>query len=260
MIVSDLTILLYTANRLPESVAARIRAHLAARVADRYPLVSVSQKPIDFPALSHGPTAGRGLNICVGDIGANKYNAYKQIFIGVQTIDTEYVATVDDDTLYDLEHFAHRPCEGAFLYETNYWFCQDGLDYYWRAADPNSRGGMWGCIAHTETLRANLAARFERYPENPWAENQADPPRLFWGEPGDPSGDRQYGRRDSRQTVFSPRPCLVFVHQAAMGYTQLSRYYRRYGRPTPENTAEMLPGFGSVADVRARFWKEQALA
>lgn len=249
--MEDLTILLYTANRLPEATAARIRGHLLAQVdatggalAGRYPLISVSQKPIDF-----------GRNICVGDIGVSKYNAYKQILIGALEVETEYVATVDDDTLYDVEHFTHRPPPGEFLYEANYWFCQDGLDYYWRASDAKTRGGMWGCRACTETLCANLTARFECYPSDPW---QIDPQlHLFFGEPGYKDGDRTYGRHDRHGTTSSPRPCLVFVHQASMGYKQLIRFYRRYGRPTPENTAAHLTDFGTVAEVRKRFWEEQ---
>jgi len=90
----DLTLLLATANRLPDETARRIRKNLLDVTQGRYPIVSVSQKPIDF-----------GYNICVGEIGANKYNCYRQLYIGAQAVETKYVAVVDDATLYTPGHF-----------------------------------------------------------------------------------------------------------------------------------------------------------
>lgn len=231
--VPNITILYYTANRLPSGAALAIRDRLRAAVGQT-PIVSVSQWPIDF-----------GRNICVGEIGANKYNAYRQILTGAQYIETEYVATVDDDTLYPPEHFEHRPPSGEFWYETNYWFCQDGVDHYWRPADlPTKGGGMWGCIAKTATLRANLEARFSHFP---FASAPLPP---WWGEPGVREGDRLYGRHDGLRRVASARPCVVFVHGASMGYQQFSRWHLRYGRPAPENMADTLDGYGAVAELR----------
>jgi len=138
-------------------------------------------------------------------------------------------------------------------YETNYWFAEDDKDFYWRVADRQTRGGgMWGCIAQTETLCANLVARFERYPTDPGATGNAP---GWWGEPGLAEGDSAYGRHDNCQRIESPEPCIVFVHRAAMGYTQLRRWHRRYGQPTPENTAERVEPFGTVADLRRQYWE-----
>lgn len=241
--MNDLTILYYTANRLPEVVGFRIREHLQRQHLG-YRVVSISQKSIRL-----------GYNVCVGDIGANKYNAYWQIWCGLEFVDTEFVATVDDDTLYMPEHFDHRPPPGEFWYETNYWFCQDGKDHYWRPAEIEKRGGMLGCLARTETLRANLEARFAKFPD------PSAPLPPWWGEPGDPNGDKQYGRADTLRRVTSARPCVVFIHERSMGYTQFRRWHRRYGQPRPENMADTLPGYGTVADLRREFWGEaQAVA
>lgn len=240
--MTDLTILYYTANRLPEAAAARLREHLRAQIGTAA-LVSCSQRPIAF-----------GLNVSVGDIGANKYNAYWQIYRGLDYVTTEYVATVDDDTLYCPEHFEHRPPPGEFWYETNYWFCQDGKDHYWRPAEIGKRGGMLGCIARTATLRDNLEARFERYPD------PAAPLPGWWGEPGVHDGDRLYGRNDRLARVSSARPLVVFIHRDSMGFTQFSRWHRRYGQPSAANMADTLDGYGTAADVRREFWGEAVTA
>ena len=100
----DLTLLLATANLLPDETARRIRLALLYVTGNRYPVVSVSQKPLDF-----------GYNICVGEIGVNKYNAYRQLYIGTLAVKTEYVAVVDDDVLYAPGHFEHYPPPGIFF-------------------------------------------------------------------------------------------------------------------------------------------------
>lgn len=116
---------------------------------------------------------------------------------------------------------------------------------------------MWGCIAVTETLRENLAARFARYPVNPWASSPelVEGPPAWWGEPGIYEGDKEYGRADLCRRGESINPCVVFVHPAAMGYQQLSRWHRRYGQPAPENRAERLEQFGTMADLRRKYWE-----
>lgn len=131
---TDLTLLMATANHLPEETAARIRAYLLEVTGGRYPIVSVSQRPIDF-----------GCNICVGEIGQGKYNAYYQLHVGAQAIETAYVATVDDDTLYNLDHFEHRPAPGTFWYEINYWFCQEERTTI--GVRPTARSAAAGCGA-----------------------------------------------------------------------------------------------------------------
>jgi hypothetical protein len=235
---------LATANLIPEPAAKRIRDYLLEVTEHRYPVVSVSQQPIDF-----------GRNICVGAIGRSKYNEYKQILLGVREVTTEYVATVDDDTLYAPVHFEYRPPPGIFSYETNYWFAQDEKDNYWRIRDIATKGGgMWGCIARTEDLLSNLTARFKNYPTDPWLPDSPVSPPMYWGEPG--IEDEEYGLpRESYLRRASPEPCVIFIHRESMGFRQYSRFHRRYGHPTPENRADSLPQFGTMADLRRKFWQ-----
>ena len=60
------TIIYYTANREKESFENKVRENIL-KVKGDLPVISVSQKPIDF-----------GKNICVGDIGQNYLNAFRQ--------------------------------------------------------------------------------------------------------------------------------------------------------------------------------------
>ena len=63
--MNDLTILYYTANKIPEHFANSVRADLLRVTEKKIPIISISQKPITF-----------GMNSCVGEIGASAYNVY----------------------------------------------------------------------------------------------------------------------------------------------------------------------------------------
>ena len=56
------SVIYYTANTEKEPLAGNVRKRLLSVIED-LPLISVSQKPMDF-----------GTNICVGDVGVNEYN------------------------------------------------------------------------------------------------------------------------------------------------------------------------------------------
>jgi hypothetical protein len=242
-VANDLTLLLATANQLDETVAKKIRDYVIEVTENKYPIVSVSQKPIDF-----------GTNICIGEIGTSKYNEYKQILIGAKEVKTKYTAVIDDDVLYAPCHFLQRPSDDlTFLNETHYWFAQDELDYFWRPSNVQTRGGMWGCIANTETLLNNLTKRYEMYPVDPWADGHKSRDPLMWGEPG--LKDEQFGMVSKYERVESKDPSLIFVHSKSMGYNQLRKFYRRYGLPTGENKTYILKQFGTMEDVRYNYWK-----
>lgn len=96
------TILYYTGNRKHPEFEARVRDTLVKNNPG-LPIVSVSQKPLNL-----------GKNICVGDVGASYLNVYRQMFIGAQAVDTEYIVFAEDDFLYPPEYFAFEPQGGDF--------------------------------------------------------------------------------------------------------------------------------------------------
>ena len=239
--MADLTLLLATSNRIDKNTAKKIRDYVIEVTKNQYPIISVSQEPIDF-----------GTNICVGDIGHSKYNEYKQILIGTREVKTKYVATIDDDALYSPEHFYSRPPDGFFIYETNYWLAQDEKDHYWRVAEVGKRGGMWGCISTTQTMLKNLERRFKMFPQNPFLDDYVGPKPLWWGEPA--IHDEEFGGNDDYIRVYSKNPCVIFIHSASMGYNQLRKFHRRYGFPKPENVTTTLEQFGTIEDLRNKYW------
>jgi len=97
--MNDLTIVYYTSCAEDEQFESKIKSHLWATVTKLgLPLISVSQKPIDF-----------GDNICVGEVGSSSQNAWRQLQIGAAAAKTEFVCPAESDFLYPPSYFAFRP-------------------------------------------------------------------------------------------------------------------------------------------------------
>ncbi len=94
---NDLSVIYYTNNREDPAFEGRIRQTLLETAGD-LPLISVSQKPIDF-----------GKNICVGDVGSSSYNAWRQYQIGAMEAKTRFVCTAEADFLHPREYFEFVP-------------------------------------------------------------------------------------------------------------------------------------------------------
>jgi len=219
--MTDLTLLYYTANTIEETLGNNVRQHLLSIKGD-LPIVSVSQKPLDF-----------GENYYIGDIGRSYYNCYKQILTGAYAVKTLYVACCEDDTLYHMEQFNHRPSsEKVFSYNKNMWYCEE--TEFW------TRGwtGMLSCIVGTEYLIETLKKRFERYPE----EIHYHSGRYFrtFQEPG---------RFDKAHTEYwsSKEPLVTFNYFGAMGGKA------KCVAQKPKTTLDLKP-WGDCWDLKKKYW------
>jgi hypothetical protein len=62
------------------------------------PIISVSQKPIDF-----------GKNICVGEVGASGFNFCRQVLIACEAATTDFIIHAEADCLYSPDYFYFEP-------------------------------------------------------------------------------------------------------------------------------------------------------
>jgi len=226
--MNDLTLLYYTAHKLPDDCAERVRAHLLESGAG-LPIISVSQKPLNF-----------GENICVGEIGQSFYNCYKQIYVGVQKVKTPFVACCEDDTLYNPEHFAFRPAEDAFYYNKSMWYLEGvrkgvrrgGIFWHkWQT-------GMFGCITRADLLLKVLKKRFDFTPEEPM-------PRRHYAT----AGWQEPGRFDGERTEFfkTKIPLITFNYFNALGGKARSVVHK----PAEET---YLDYWGDATKLKDNFW------
>lgn len=233
--MNDLTLLYYTANRIKESCAERVRNHLLETTDLKFPIISVSQKPINF-----------GRNICVGDIGQSFYNCYKQIYIGVKEVKTKYVACCEDDTLYNAEHFSYRPsADDIFSYNCNLWYTNGRI--FWQRNDiPLTNTGMSCCIALTELLRRNLEIKFRKCPIEPLPRTKES--QIHWQEPG--RKDEKFGINDVKVEYFTTKDPIVGFNRRGT----LSGKQRQGGVERIE--IDCLEPFGKAIDVWKHYWKK----
>jgi len=102
--LNDLTVIYYTSNREKPEFEKRIMRSLR-HTSRPLPIISVSQKPIDF-----------GTNICVGDVGRSAQNAWRQYLIGCKAAKTKFVCPAESDFLYPKEYFRFVPSRNDTIY------------------------------------------------------------------------------------------------------------------------------------------------
>lgn len=94
---SDTTAIYYTGNYENPLLEHKVQqTHL--RNMGNMPLISVSQKPIEF-----------GKNICVGEVGISSQNAWRQLQVGAKAATTKYVCAIEADFIYPKEYFEFQP-------------------------------------------------------------------------------------------------------------------------------------------------------
>ena len=116
-----LTVIYYTSNRENEAFEKKIRDKLLKTIGD-IPLISVSQKPIDF-----------GKNICVGDVGVSNQNVGRQIQIGAEAATTPFIIMAEADCIYPKEYFSFVPPRDDIAYR------YDNLWILWKKGGPFRR-------------------------------------------------------------------------------------------------------------------------
>ncbi len=225
--MNDLTLLYYTASTIEDYLAENVRKHLLKMNAEAYPIISVSQKPLDF-----------GTNLCVGEIGKSYYNCYKQIYLGAKEVKTKYAALIEDDTLYPMEHFSHRPTsEDVFSFNKNMWYAEE--TEYW------NKGwvGMCTCIVATKYLIDTLAPRFRKYPK------ETDVPKnmiQFFQEPG--RFDYKFGIPNAKAEYYYGKiPILTFNYFKALGGKADSVAHK------PVSVTELEP-WGDCWELKKSYW------
>lgn len=226
-----LTVIYYTSGMLPRAASAAIRAVLSASC-DGLPIISVSQKPLDF-----------GHNICIGDIGASTRNLYHQVLMGAKAAFTDHIALCEDDCLYPPSHFTDaRPSD--FGYNMNRWRV-----HTWDAHPVFSRKnrcGLHQLICPRDLLIEHLEERFSR-------NHTEDQINHHWGEPGRWNHERCLGVSHRPLSQWcSAEPCVVFFHPYSLNYKKQGTRVA-HGR---DGLVETLAPWGNASDVVHKFWGE----
>lgn len=221
--MNDLTAIFYTANNIPHIFGEKVKDELVKSL-NGLPLISVSQKPMDF-----------GKNICVGDIGRTHINIYRQALIGAKEAKTKYIALVEDDILYSPEHFTYIPTKGKFAYNMSVWSIYTWKDSVFSYKD---RRNLHALICERDLFIETMEERFKRHPVD-------EKVNLgLWAEPGKYERQLDVTVRES-EMFYTDIPNIAFSHPTALSYLNLGER-KRLGNLK----VTALPYWGTIEEIK----------
>lgn len=202
---NNLTIVYYTANFISKKFMQNIQKQLV-KVAGGLPIVSVSQKPINF-----------GENICVGSIGRTHINIWREAYIGAKEAKTKYIALAEDDVLYSPGYFTcHTPTPGVFAYNQNVWrlytWVKPAIFSYLDIVNMN------GLICERDFFVEAMEERFTKWPDDSKINLE------YWGEPGKYEDEEglDVTVRETEE-FWSPISNIAFSHETALSFLHLGK-------------------------------------
>ncbi len=210
----------YTDNQCEERITNVVRQNLAS-IANGFPIVSVSQYPIDF---------GRQ-NIVLpeprGDL-----TMFKQILAGLEAIDTDVVFLVEHDVIYHPSHFEFTPARAdVFYYNQNTWKvdAKTGRALFYHTKQVS------GLCAYRELLLEHYRKRVKRVEEEGFS-------RRMGFEPG---SHRRKERIDdyAAEAWMSEHPNLDLRHASNRTANRWSKSQFR-NQPVGWQMADRVPFWG----------------
>lgn len=128
----------------------RIQASLLKYRKD-IPIIAVTQKPTD---IFGGVTPDNYLNICVGDqIGVSGYNFFRQVLIGCNATDADYIISAEADTVYPPDYFDFIPPTLDTCYRnSNLYVMGDHRNFWYRKEEGATHSQVVGREFYIRTL------------------------------------------------------------------------------------------------------------
>lgn len=200
--MKDLTIIFLTVNKVPQRWADYHLKVLKDSIGDTS-VISVSKKPMDF-----------GINLIQTEPESSS-NIYWQMLKAGKIAKTPYIAIVEDDVLYNKEHFKFRPELDTFAYNMSRWslFTWGEPTYSYK-----QRIGNFSLIAPRKLMIEALEERFAKYPYGT--------PDDKTGELGKPRTEKRLGITRRKLLEFNTvDPIIQFSHD--FGTEEIQRTHKK---------------------------------
>ena len=154
---------------------------------------------------------------------------------------TTYIAIVEDDTLYNKNHFdCFRPPLDAFAYNMHRWslFTWGAHEYSWK----NNQAGC-ACIAPRKLMIEALEERFAKYPD------EEHYPQKFLGEVGRNQYEKALGLTEwPAIEVYSKTSCIQLSHPRGLDKLQRTKH-----KNPGEIKAIEIPFWGKATDIAKEY-------
>lgn len=188
----------------------------------KYPIVSVSQKSIDF-----------GTNF-VMDIGRSLLSMYRQILRGVEECKTEIIFLVEHDLLYHPSHFDYTPArKDTFYYDRNRWNVDmEGKAVFYHNNCPSR------LVAHRELLLEYYTRVVD------FVQSEGFKHNLGFSPPKGLPKEKRVGRYEA---YMAKDPCIDIRHDRTFTRARMTKEEFRSERGRRGWTeADEVPGWGKT--------------
>jgi len=202
----DITAIFLTNNEVPEKWAGFHKKCLLEAL-DGAPLIIMSRKPMDW--------GGNTINV-LQDKPRSMSNIYYQLLRGAKLATTDYIAVVEDDTLYPREHFLQRPNRDCVGYNMNHWhlFTWGQPMYNWR-----NRRGNYSMLSYRKLVIEALEERFAKYPKGT--------PDNITGEVGRAMVERNMGITLRKVQEFETTVSIINFNHDEVASDPMQREHRK---------------------------------
>lgn len=215
-----MTVIYYTSNRECEEFEARIRENILG-VCGGLPIISVSQKPIDF-----------GYNIVVGDVGASGFNMFRQVQLACRVATTRFVISAEADCLYPPDYFQFVPPRDDVCYRnSNLYVMPTRRAFFWRKPE----GATHAQVIGREFYLSRLDYLFAGAPD--WSVEEKNFPK-----------ERRLG-----EDVFEPEQIQYWETENPVVQIKTSQSMRHYTNSDREDRGE-LPYWGTGNQFRSMWY------
>ena len=222
----NITAIFLTNNKLPAGWVKFHTETLLKELADR-PLITISRKPMEL-----------GINL-IQEEPSSPSNVYWQLLRGCKIAKTDYIAVVEDDSLYPAEHFSFRPLKHGIGYNMCKWSLftwEEDPVYSWR-----NRRGNYTMVGNRQLVIECLEERFAKYPQGTPADRT--------GEIGRPMVEHNLGLKERKVEEFMTTLAIINLnHDMAMDRLQLA-HRKRHGLLR----AYDIPYWGKAKDIINKF-------
>jgi len=224
----------YTDNHAPAYILETCQKQLNRCMETwKFPIISVSQKPIDF-----------GQNI-VMDLERSVLSLYKQVLRGLEESTAEVIFLIEHDILYHPSHFDFTPeRKDVFYYNRNRWpVCADtGKAVFYHSNCPSM------LCAHRELLIKHYQQVVEIVERDGWKSKYGFSP---------PRGLPKELRIGKYKTYMAEYPCIDIRHSKTLTRKRMDKSEFRSERSCRGWTeAEEVPGWGRTKDRFNEFLTE----
>lgn len=238
---NDITAIFLTQNEVPEEWAKFHRKCLFEAL-DGAPLIVMGRKEPDLKQWEKEGNKSPTIYV-QQDAPKSLSNIYRQLLRGAKLAKTDYIAVVEDDTLYSKEHFKYRPAKNKIGYNMNHWSLFTWISahnpkptYSWR-----NRRGNYSMLSYRQLVIEALEERFAKFPNG-----TAD---RITGEIGRPMVEHNMGITVREVEEFETTVSIInFNHANASDDLQL-RQRKRLGKIR----AYDIPHWGRAEDLVKHF-------